>query len=276
MANPHDDLSLLRIANIPKRGLGPTALGRLSEHAKGTSQPLLSVFEQGGYVTGISEKAANEAKSLSGLVSRYRTLFTNCTDMGLVMRSLIDEIGYRDHICEIYKTPAAATSRLENIQGFIESLTRHRNSSGRPSLHTFLEDLALNDMLKEKEGRRENGVTLISFHSSKGLEFPVVFIVAAEEDILPHKKSVWTADGIEEERRLFYVGITRAMESLTITYCSQRTKYGKDAPAAPSRFIAEIPSETVKRVDRHEAASPEDEEKAARRFFANMKEMLGS
>ena len=135
--------------------------------------------------------------------------------------------------------------------------------------------MALTDMLKDQEEKKGRGVTLISFHSSKGLEFPVVFIVGVEEDILPHKKSMYQDDGIEEERRLFYVGITRAMKELFITHCSHRLKYGKDKPGNISRFLEEVPEGIIKKIDRFEESSPEDDEKAAKDFFKNIQEMLG-
>jgi superfamily I DNA/RNA helicase len=112
---------------------------------------------------------------------------------------------------------------------------------------------------------------LISLHSSKGLEFPAVFIVGVEEDILPHKKS---AGDIEEERRLFYVGITRAMKELFITHTSHRLKYGKAAPSNPSRFLKEIPEEVMTTVCRFEPEDPAQAEKTAESFFANIQAML--
>ena len=129
----------------------------------------------------------------------------------------------------------------------------------------------MTDLINEKE-KKSFGVTLISLHSSKGLEFPVVFIVGVEEDILPHKKS---AGDVEEERRLFYVGITRAMKELFITHTAHRTKYGKNVPSNHSRFIEEIPEEVLKKIDRLEKETPEQAENSAKAFFANIKEMFG-
>ena len=139
------------------------------------------------------------------------------------------------------------------------------------SLQGFLEALALTDLMNEKDEKISFGVTLISLHSSKGLEFPAVFIVGVEEDILPHKKS---AGDIEEERRLFYVGITRAMKELYITYAVHRQKYGKNVPSNPSRFLEEIPEEVVTMVSRFEPEDPGQAEKTAESFFANIQAML--
>ena len=129
--------------------------------------------------------------------------------------------------------------------------------------------MALTDVLDEKKEEKGQGVTLISFHSSKGLEFPVVFIVGAEEDLLPHKKSVHTSSGIEEERRLFYVGITRAMKELFITYTEKRRKYGKEKQSVPSRFIKEIPEAVSIDTDRFVKMEPEEEKAYVRSMYEN-------
>ena len=137
----------------------------------------------------------------------------------------------------------------------------------------FLETLALTDLSYEKT-EKSFGVTLTSFHSAKGLEFPVVFIAGLEEDILPHKKSQETDGDLEEERRLFYVGITRAMKELYLTYTGHRIRYGKKMPASPSRFLEEIPEELLKRIETNEDEDPEENERDAKAFFSNIKELL--
>ena len=150
-----------------------------------------------------------------------------------------------------------------------------KKTDDSPTLQAFLETLALTDLLKDKEKRNENGVTLISFHSAKGLEFPVVFIVGVEDDILPHKKSIYEASGLEEERRLFYVGITRAMKELYVCYAGHRIRYGKSAPCNASRFIDELPEDAIRRIDGEDESDVIDEQEAAKAFFSNIKNMLG-
>ena len=274
-ANPLDDLSLLRAATAPKRGLGPSALGTFSEFARANSLSLLETFGKASAVPGPGQKAAASAEALYGLAGRYRKMFTSGRGMGNILKSLIEEIHYREYITELYKTPEAAFRRVENIDGLIDSITHYESSEDEPSLHGFLETMALTDLMKEKEEKGGRGVTLISFHSSKGLEFPVVFIVALEENILPHKKSVQMNEDIEEERRLFYVGITRAMNELYLTYTKSRTKYGKETPSMPSRFLEEVPKETIKQLERFEKLDPEQEKVYAQKFFAGIKAILG-
>ena len=275
IANPSDDLSLLRAASAPKRGLGSSALSALSDFARSNSLSLLDAFGKASGVPSISQKAAASAEALSELIGRYRDMFKNGTKMGKTLKALIEEINYRNYISGLYKTPEAAFRRIENIDGFVESITHYESGEESPSLHGFLETMALTDLMEEKEEKNSHGITLISFHSSKGLEFPVVFIAGVEEDILPHKKSADRDEDIEEERRLFYVGITRAMNELYITYTDRRSKYGKEKPSVPSRFLKEIPEEAIKRLDRFEKLDPEQEKVYAKKFFANIKAILG-
>ena len=275
IANPSDDLSLLRAANAPKRGLGPSALALLSEFSRAHSMSLLDAFGRAGEAPGLGPKPAASARSLFSLLGRYRDMFSKGRGMDRTLKALIEEINYRDYISELYKTPEAAFRKIENLEGFVESVRHYESAEVSPSIHGFLETMALTDLMDEKEEKGGYGVTLISFHSSKGLEFPVVFIAGAEEDILPHKKSADTVEGIEEERRLFYVGITRAMHELYITYTNQRTKYGKEAPSIPSRFLEELSEEVVKKLDRFEKLSPEEEELYAKKCFANIRAIIG-
>ncbi len=271
-ANQSDDLSLLRIANVPKRGLGSSTLGRLVSFSRDKSIHLLEAFERVGEIPDLGGRIKSAASDLAGLIAKYKKRFKANREMSKVFRSLIEEIDYRDYLHELHKNPQASQRRIEAYEDFISSLARYESQEAAPSLHGFLEALALMDLMNEKDEKKSFGVTLISLHSSKGLEFPVVFIVGVEEDILPHKKS---AGDIEEERRLFYVGITRAMKELYITFTACRSKYGKNVPSNPSRFLKEIPEEVIQPVARFEKEEPEQAEKSAKAFFANIQELLG-
>ncbi|MEJ2697455.1 MAG: UvrD-helicase domain-containing protein [Candidatus Sulfobium sp.] len=275
IANPADDLSLLRASNVPRRGLGTAALARLSEFARERSVRLSEAFARAGEAEGLEERAARSARELAGLMGRYRSAFGKKRGMGDAFRSLASEIQYREFVRESYKTPEAAMRKIENVEAFIESLSRYEAEDAEASLHGFLEMLALTDLLQEKSERTAGGVTLISFHSAKGLEFPVVFIVGVEEDILPHRKSVTDEASTEEERRLFYVGMTRAMKELYITHAGHRIKYGKKIAVNPSRFLDELPGEAVESLDGSVEPDPEEEERFARKSIAHIKAILG-
>ncbi len=275
IANPLDDLSLLRAANIPRRGLGTSALARISDFAKSNSLSLFEALRRAEEIEGLGEKQASSARDLSELIGRYSDAFKRKGDMARSFRELTEEIRYADFIRELYKNPEVAMMRIKNLEDFICSLSRYESTDASASLHGFLETLALTDLMSEKEEKNSGGVTLISFHSSKGLEFPIVFIVGVEEDILPHKKSADSSGSIEEERRLFYVGITRAMKELYLTHAAYRIKYGKQLPAPGSRFLDELDREVVKRLDGSEKADPEDEERFARKSLDRIRAILG-
>ncbi len=275
IANPRDELSLLRIANTPKRGLGPTTLGCMSDFARQQDITLLEAFVRAQEVDGLSGKPAEAAQGLATMIGKYKSLFAANKEMAAILRELISEINYRNHLQGLYKTPGAVSQRLQNVEDFIEALAHFEDKDESPTLQAFLETLALTDLLKDKEERNGNGVTLISFHSAKGLEFPVVFIVGVEDDILPHKKSIYEASGLEEERRLFYVGITRAMKELYVCYAGHRIRYGKSTPCNASRFIDELPEEAIRRINGEDESECIDEQAAAKAFFSNIKNLLG-
>jgi DNA helicase II / ATP-dependent DNA helicase PcrA len=270
-ANPRDDLSLLRIVNVPKRGLGPAALGKLVAFSKEHRITLLEACRRAAEIADLGDGVKSSAAGLAQLVDRYALLFGAKKEMSKAFRSLTEEINYREYLHELYRNPQSALKRIEDYEDFIGSLASYEAQEQEPSLLGFLEALALTDLMNEKDQKASFGVTLISLHSSKGLEFHTVFIVGVEEDILPHKKS---AGDIEEERRLFYVGITRAMKELYLSYAEHRLKYGKNVPAAPSRFLKEIPEEVKTKASRFEKEDPEQAEKTAKLFFSNIRAML--
>jgi superfamily I DNA/RNA helicase len=274
IANPLDDLSLLRAANIPRRGLGPSAIAKLSDFAKNNSLSLLEAFRRADGIEGLGERQAASAKGLAELIGRNRSAFMEKGNMAGNFKTLTEEISYTDFVRELYKTPGASAVKLKNLEDFSDSLSRYESEDPAPSLQGFLETLALTDLMAEKQ-EKAGGVTLISFHSSKGLEFPVVFIAGVEEEILPHRKSVDSDGSIEEERRLFYVGITRAMKELYITHAGHRIKYGKQLPSPPSRFIDEIDEEVLQRIDGTEKSDPGDEEHFARASMDRIRAILG-
>jgi len=269
IANPSDALSLLRAISAPRRGLGSSALKLLSDFAQSKSINLLESFGRADEIEGISKRALSSAETFHSLINRYREILSKGKNMATGVKELLEEINFRDYITHLYKDPVAAFRRIENMEGFVESIDHYESKNRSSSIQGFLESMALNDMLEEKEEKKVKGVTLISFHSSKGLEFPVVFIVGAEEELIPHKKSVHSSSGVEEERRLFYVGITRAMKELFITYTEKRRKYGKEKLSVPSRFIKEIPADVSVDTDRFVKMEPEEEKAYVKSMYEN-------
>jgi DNA helicase-2/ATP-dependent DNA helicase PcrA len=263
IANTDDAVSLLRIANIPRRGLGNTTINQLKEHADANNIQLFNAFE-----------ASNNphAVEFTELIAHYRDIFSSGKDMRMAMASLIKEIDYNEYIYSLYKSNTIALKRIENVTGFIDTIERFCGD-GTILLPELLERLALND--NPYETKEESvGVTLISLHSAKGLEFPVVFISGVEDGIIPHKKSVVVTGGIEEERRLFYVGVTRAMNILFLTYTSFRKKYGKSSPSFTSEFINELPKSAIMYVNRNEDNAMEDDQ-TVKAHMERIRKILG-
>jgi DNA helicase II / ATP-dependent DNA helicase PcrA len=252
IANPNDDISLLRIINVPKRGIGVSSIDKIVSYA---SENGLSVFEALGELEhiGLSARTAASLIEFRRQLEQWAQLqeYVSVTEL---VEEVLDKSGYREML-KAEKT-LEAQSRLENIDEFL-SVTKHfENVSEDKSLIAFLTDLALIsdiDQLNETNGEDQDAVVLMTLHSAKGLEFPVVFLIGMEEGIFPHSRSLDDEDEMEEERRLAYVGITRAEEELFLTSAQMRTLFGYTNINPVSRFIREIPEELVEQVNKRTA-----------------------
>jgi DNA helicase-2/ATP-dependent DNA helicase PcrA len=242
IANPLDEVSLLRIINCPPRGIGASTIEQLMAAAVARGVPLWKVLPLAPEET---PSAAERIAVFTRFIERYRERF-NTEPLAEVIKALIVEIGYRAEIERLYKTPKDIESRLLAIEEIVNAAANHSSQNEESTLVGFLDDCALvgrDDLSKDdEEEQRKKGVTLMTLHSAKGLEFPHVFLVGMEEGLLPHQRSVLDSGsaGIEEERRLCYVGVTRARETLTLTYAKARMKWGKLRPSIPSRFLLEM------------------------------------
>jgi DNA helicase-2/ATP-dependent DNA helicase PcrA len=192
------------------------------------------------------------------LIERYRARLGSEPLVGVV-GDLIREIAYKTELERIYKNPGDVEARWQSIEELVNSVALYESRQAQASLAGFLEETALagrEDQHGDKEDQRSlHAVTLMTLHSAKGLEFPHVYMVGMEEGLLPHQRSV--ADGsrnIDEERRLCYVGVTRAQDSLTLSFCRSRMKWGKPRPSIPSRFLMEMRGETERARRAAEAA----------------------
>jgi DNA helicase-2/ATP-dependent DNA helicase PcrA len=241
VANPLDEVSLLRIINCPPRGIGPSSIEQLMKLAVTKGVPLWSVLPE---APEVAPTAADRVKVFCALIERYRQRFT-VEPLAEVIKALIVEIGYRAEIERLYKTPKEIESRNQAIEEIVNAAANHAAHHEEPTLIGFLDDCALvgrDDLSSDDDDQKKKGVTLMTLHSAKGLEFPHVFLVGMEEGLLPHQRTILDSGGagIEEERRLCYVGVTRARETLTLTYAKARMKWGKLRPSIPSRFLLEM------------------------------------
>ncbi|MFD1737908.1 DNA helicase PcrA [Bacillus salitolerans] len=256
IANPDDDISLARIINVPKRGVGATSLDKLANYAVMHD---MSIFEalQMVELVGLSGKITNALVEFRDQLRNWvqQQEYLSVTEL---VEEVLDKTGYRDMLKN--EKTLEAQSRLENIDEFLSVTKNFEDKNEDKSLIAFLTDLALVsdiDQMDEKEDEDQGNVVLMTLHAAKGLEFPVVFLMGLEEGVFPHSRSLFEDEEMEEERRLAYVGITRAEQELYITNAEMRTLFGRTSMNPVSRFIAEIPEKLVEKAhEEKQKASP--------------------
>ncbi len=280
--NPTDEVNLLRILNYPKRGIGEGSIDRIIRYSAEQETSLWKILQQVSRVPDINDRTANAVAEFVGLVERYRRRFKRPLRLLDTLKELFHDLKLADEIYRQEKDPAIAKRRVENQEELINSLAVYLERTPDPSLDGFLERISLQDDdgvgRNDKESKlAQDAVTMMSLHSSKGLEFPVVFLVGMEEGFLPHKKSIFETFDIDEERRLCYVGFTRAEKRLVLLGARQRRKYGKLEQREPSRFLNEIPQGFLnqRQPDQPIEATAEQEAASANSFFSNMSKMFG-
>lgn len=244
---PKDELSMLRIINTPTRGIGNSTIEKLVNQSVKEGKQFWDTVDSAGKSKDLSARATTALNGFHDLLKRYRSrLEQSPRELAAIMQDLIKEIDYESEIKKQYKTSEQQLSRIVILEQFIESIKEYCQRSSDPTPIGFLEETALGDRddLNEKEDQlAQDAVKLMTLHSAKGLEFPRVYLVGMEEGLLPHKRSVEGTDSeIAEERRIAYVGITRAQDYLTLSRATNRTKWGKKQPTLPSRFLFEMRS----------------------------------
>ena len=249
--NPRDTLSLLRIINVPKRGLGQTSLGRMMETAAEYRISLFELITDDQLLSTIPKLSAKVRTALEDFAALIFTFMGQVGTRPLheIVEDMIEESGYAAALEEDKKEDNR--DRLENLREFISVAKNFEDGAeeGANGLEDFLAQISLISDVDETE-QSDGNVTLMTFHAAKGLEFPAVFMAGMEEGLFPHSRTLLDDMEIEEERRTCYVGITRAQRRLYLTYARQRTIYGRTEMSRPSRFLAEIPEEFVE----HKAA----------------------
>jgi DNA helicase-2/ATP-dependent DNA helicase PcrA len=253
-AFPDDDVALARVVHAPPRGIGDVAMARLGDWAAQHSRSVGSALALAAHVPdlprGAPEKFAEFAAALADLRRRFGP--------GRLVepaKAMFDEIDLRSWLRRSVLSPEAGHRKAEAVDAVLRSLENYERRDPKGSLGTFLQRLALDSRADEPDDA--DGVTLSTLHAAKGLEFPVVFVIGFEEDLLPVAGIQGEARDLEEERRLAYVGITRAREHLWLTRASARTRRGRIEPRTPSRFLEDLPPESHVRHDPELAASPE-------------------
>ncbi len=277
VVNPRDEISLRRILNYPPRGIGDTTVERIERAARNLGRSFVEVARNLDRIDDVPEAARRGAASLFAALDAARERFRT-DDAGLApsARRLLDEVGLRTALADVADGAASGARRIENVDALVGSIERFERSpppalgGERPSLGAFLARITLQTGDDEEEDEPGNVVTLSTLHAAKGLEFAVVFLVGCVEGQLPHARTIdakvtdAAPTDVEEERRLFYVGVTRARERLYVCRPRGRSMRGKATPLAPSRFLEGLPEELLEHVEDKATAPLDTEEIAAR------------
>jgi DNA helicase-2/ATP-dependent DNA helicase PcrA len=281
--NPNDDVSVLRIANTPPRGLSEATMERLLAASHERKGSVFSAMKNPAVTTALPSKARTAIENFVVLLESTRRKLEHPDEalsrpgsgaLKVLSERLFEEIGYFDEVRRWEKTAEAAENRIRNLREMLVSLDAAGAALQSPleRLQEFLDEVSLDSEKEEEREEAGNAVTLITMHSCKGLEFPNVFIVGMEDGLLPHSRSN-DGNSLDEERRLFYVAITRAMRKLTISHCAARKKYGQPMPCHPSRFLKELPPELVELGD--EKTSQPVAVEAGKDIFAAIRASIG-
>src|SRR5438309_103753 len=238
---PADDASLTRIINVPRRGIGDVSFGRLEAYARGHGLSVLEAMARPEALEGLPKAAQRTAAELVDLIARLRDRASRVRTTDLIAAAIV-ETGYQAML-EAEGTDEAY-SRLENLRELVTVAKEFEDVTGEEGLNAFLQHLALVTDLDTWQEQVDR-VTLMTLHSAKGLEFAVVFLAGLEEGLFPHARALEEAEGLEEERRLCYVGMTRAKQHLYLSHARTRTIFGSTMPGVPSRFLEQVPAELV-------------------------------
>ena len=273
IANPDDDSALLRIINTPRRSIGTTTVQKLVAYAGNHATRLVAAGCDPSFGTELSARAAKNVTEFFSWIAQLQRAAEHEAPAALTAQ-LIADIGYRDWIEQTSESEADAKRRIENVDELLSWITRIQSNDVTKSMRDVVAALTLFDIAERKEEDEiGDNVALMTLHAAKGLEFPHVFLAGFEENILPHKSSI-EDESIEEERRVAYVGITRAQLSLVLSFARSRRRYGQVEQCEPSRFIAELPSGDLAWVGASDSSA--DGRAAGEKTLSSLRQMLQS
>lgn len=281
LVNPDDDNAFLRIINLPRRGIGPQSLEKIGQLAHQEQTSLLATCQLHGLNSILGTQAFHAVQSFVDLIQRTSRKAAEPGQQSIdAIRDLIQFIQYEAWLFETSPSPAAAEMRMKNVNELYRWVSDMLNDEDEStdseplSLQQAVSKLMLRDMLSRQEDDEESDqVQLMTLHASKGLEFPYVFMVGMEEGLLPHQSSI-DEHNIEEERRLAYVGITRAQQQLTFTLARERRQYGETMRPEPSRFLYELPQDDIEWEDQKKKLTHEQKQQRTADNIAALRNML--
>ncbi len=276
--NPEDDNAFLRIINTPKREIGPATLEKLGGYAQQRGCAMLLACDEMGLSLHVGERAYNRLQEFSQWLRETARAIIDGDDPLQAIRQMLGDIQYNDYLLEQSPTPTAAERRMESVNSFLTSVQRlwdKVEDEDARDIEAVIRKLVLLDLLEQQaEEDDSDKVQLMTLHAAKGLEFPFVYLMGLEEDLLPHRNSIESGT-VEEERRLMYVGITRAKQTLTLTYAAKRKFGGESMPTTPSRFLEELPADDLEWEGRSSGRSVEQKQALGRAHLTNLRDMLG-
>ncbi|MEN0107639.1 MAG: DNA helicase Rep [Pseudomonas sp.] len=247
LVNPDDDNAFLRVINVPRREIGSTTLEKLGNYATERKISMYNASDELGLGEHLDSRYSERLQRFKRWMDKIRQQCAENEPIA-VLRSMVMDIDYENWLRQNASSDKVAEARMGNVWFLIDALknTLERDEDGDMTIEDAIGKLVLRDMLERQQEEEEGaeGVQMLTLHASKGLEFPYVFIIGMEEEILPHRSSI-EADTIEEERRLAYVGITRARQTLAFTFAAKRKQYGEIIDCSPSRFLDELPAEDL-------------------------------
>lgn len=276
LANPDDDSAFLRVINTPRREIGTTTLEKLSQYAGSRSTTLFNAINEFGLEEQLPARALHRLREFGDwLGTLART--AGSSPAVEILRQLLSDIDYHEWLNQTSNSDKIAERRWENVEELIAWLNKlHADENRGDTLAEMVNHLALMDILeRQDEEANDDRVVLMTLHGAKGLEFPHVFLVGMEEELLPHRSSI-EEDNIAEERRLAYVGLTRAQRTLVMTCAERRRRAGELTRCEPSRFLQELPPDDLRWEGRGAVLSEEEKKARGSASLANLKAMLGS
>lgn len=276
--NPEDDSAFLRIINTPKRSIGPVTLEKLGLFAQENTLSLLTASSDQRLSMVLPKKAATQLHEFADFIATFTRELLDDDEPVPKVRQMINEAGYIDYVREQAATPAQEKTKIDNIESLytsIQNLINRTDDVDEKNIESVIRKLVLLDMLEQQQEEEDTDkVNLLTLHAAKGLEFPYVYMIGLEEELLPHKNSI-ASETIEEERRLMYVGITRARQGLTLTLAEQRKNGGQMRQMTPSRFLDELPQDDLEWHGRKKKLAPNvDPKEQAQQYLANLKALL--
>jgi len=273
-----DRQALMRVINFPIRGIGPRSLEKLYDFAEAHSLTLDVALANATQIEGLTRKAADGMVEFQRVLSAAQAYWEEHKDLAATGRLIIDQTRAREAWIRSPTEGPGGKTRWANVEALLESMKRYQQRKPETTLRDYLRVVALDKHHASEEAEEADEVTLMTLHASKGLEFPASFVVGCQEGVLPHQRTIQDGGDVSEERRLFYVGITRAKQYCYLTYAKLKRKFQGTEPARPSRFLRDIPGDNRVDIDRAKLGGDGGElaKKETKKRFAELRALLDS